>query len=73
MACSHNGGCRYLSRSGFICFIPPGISVYAHRRSAPAKKPVGKPRTKQPKKVKFISRVQWHAVGRVTMLTIEMY
>ncbi|XP_047041884.1 probable kinetochore protein nuf2 isoform X3 [Helicoverpa zea] len=27
----------------------------AHRRSAPAKKPVGKPRTKQPKKVKFIT------------------
>ncbi|XP_031763606.2 inner centromere protein B isoform X3 [Galleria mellonella] len=27
----------------------------AHRRSAPVKKPVGKPRTKQPKKVKFIT------------------
>ncbi|KAH9636160.1 hypothetical protein HF086_007112 [Spodoptera exigua] len=29
--------------------------LLAHRRSAPVKKPVGKPRTKQPKKVKFIT------------------
>ncbi|VVD05571.1 unnamed protein product [Leptidea sinapis] len=27
----------------------------AHRRSVPVKKPIGKPRTKQPKKVKFIT------------------